>query len=113
METQTEQINKALNDGFKSITERWKKEDKLNKEIRKENKGLILLYEKGLKNQSVIVPYYLLNEIKQDINLYCYGSRGYHNKRELTTEEHIKYFKLLDKLKRINKQIDKFKDGLK
>ena len=109
METQTEQINKALNDGFKSITERWNKEDRLNKEIRKTKKGLFLLYEGKYK---IICPYYSIEYIRE-LKKFSYGSRLYKERRPLTEEEHKQYFKLLDKLKRINKQIDKFKGCLK
>ena len=56
------------------------------------------------------MPYFLIKEIN---GLYHFGSFGLPNKRELTEQEHKDYFKLLDKQKKINKQIEKFKQGLK
>ena len=101
------QINKNLNSALTDLDKKWKEERKKAKQIRKENKGLFLLI--GYK-ENVITPYFLIKTID---NKFIYGSRTYNNKRELTTEEHKQYFKLLDKVKQTNNKLNKFKDSLK
>lgn len=113
-----EEINKILNSALTDLDKKWKEERKKDKQIRKENKGLFLLYSDSYKSKfnnkivkpQIITPYFLIKTID---NKFIYGSRTYNNKRELTTEEHKQYFKLLDKVKKANKNLNKFKDSLK
>ena len=105
------ETNNLINEVLTDLNKKFRQEKIKDKQIRQNNKGLFLLWDKGLNQVfKKIAPYYLIKEIDK---LFYFGAMGLRNKRELTKQEHKDYFKLIDKQKKINKRIEKFKRDLK